>query len=450
MNPDRSNQLPKALEALHQQAQDLCDRIPASPEQPSNYASSDQLYQLLQQLWSSLEQSHRLQAQLKQQSQQLDLAHEAQESQSVHYQDLFEFAPASYLITDVDGKILEANRAATQLLNAELNQLLGKPFSNFVARAEQTLFSSNLAHLKRASGASEWEARLLRRDGSELAVALTVAVVQNQDGDLSRLRWQLLDITPYKQAETQTQTLKIHNMQVLEVERLKSQFLAVMSHELRTPIHIVNGFAQLLLRKFQVQHEPQLVDMTERIVGSSQHLLALVEDILDYVQLQSKRLQLKVEPFDLADLIATTVEEFRPLAKRKNLALQVELDQPHLWLENDRDRLKQVLDNLLSNAIKFTDRGAVTITVKELAENRVAIAVQDTGIGIAQADLKAIFQAFCQLSQALSRQYEGTGLGLSITHALVDLMQGSLSVSSTVGQGSTFCVQIPRQIDLPD
>lgn len=447
MNSDRSH-LPHTLEALRQQSQELYESFHTSLGQSSS--SQDCLNQLLETFLSTLEQSHSTQTELQHQNQQLDMAHQTQRSQYAHYRELFEFAPASYIITNADGKILEANRATTRLLNTELNRLVGKPFSHFVAGADQSMFVSNLAQLKQASSGGEWEIRLQREDGSEFCAALTVSIARNENSIPIKLHWQLLDITPYKQAETQAQRLKASNQQVAEVGRLKAQFLAVMSHELRTPIHIVSGFSQLLLRRFQAQHDPQLIDMTERIVGSSHHLLMLVEDILDYAQLQSKRLQLKIEPLDLTDLIATTVEEVRPLATRKNLALQVELPPASLLVENDPVRLQQVIANLLSNAIKFTDRGAVTLSVRELSEDRIAIAVQDTGVGIAQSDKEVVFQAFCQLSQTLSRQHEGTGLGLSITHALVELMQGTISVESVLGQGTTFCVQLPRVVSLAE
>ncbi|MBW4420371.1 MAG: PAS domain-containing sensor histidine kinase [Myxacorys californica WJT36-NPBG1] len=443
MNPDRSR-LPKTLEALQKQSQELYDSIHASSGQTSS--GEDGLNRLLEKFWSTLVHSHTRQTELQHQNQELNAAHKTQTSQYAYYRELFEFAPASYIITNAEGKILDANRAATRLLKAESDALLGKPLSHFIASADQGIFVSNLAQLKQGSSDAEWEVKIQRDDGSEFSTALTVSVVRSEDSIPVKLHWQLLDITPYKQAETQAQSLKAFNQQVAEVDRLKAQFLAVMSHELRTPIHIVSGFSQLLLRRFQAQRDPQLIDMTERIVGSSHHLLSLVEDILDHAQLQSKRLQLKIEPLDLTDLITTAVEEIRPLARRKNLALQIELPQAGLLVENDPVRLKQVIANLLSNAIKFTDRGAVTLSVRELPEDRIAIAVQDTGIGIAESDKKAIFQGFCQLSQSLSRQHEGTGLGLSITHALVELMQGKISVESILGQGTTFCVQLPRVV----
>jgi PAS domain S-box-containing protein len=460
MNSDRSsNQVPKALELLRQQAQDLYESFDASIKHPSPQSDAC-LDELLTHLWMRLEQLHtdqeKLQHQQQQPDRQLSVAQQAQESQYTYYQELFECAPASYIITNLDGKILEANRAATQLLRANLNELIGKPLIHFIAGADQPMFAinlANLAHLRWSHSVSEWEIRLRRHDSSktdpsDISVALAVSAVHNQDGIPIRLRWQLLDITNYKQAETQAQQLQVRNMQMVETDRLKAQFLAVMSHELKTPIHIMNGFAQLLRRRFQAQQDLQSVDMTERIVGSSQHLLALVDDILDFSQLQSKRLKLKIEPFDLADLVTLTVDELQPLAKRKNLVLQSRLPQSCLSIVGDAARVQQIIANLLSNAIKFTNHGMVTIEVMELSEERVAIEVQDTGIGIAQSDLNFIFQAFCQLSQSLSRQYDGTGLGLSITHALVELMQGSIAVKSALGQGTTFRVELPRHTTL--
>jgi signal transduction histidine kinase len=187
--------------------------------------------------------------------------------------------------------------------------------------------------------------------------------------------------------------------------------------------------------------------MVERILNNGKNLLALINDILDLSKIEAGRLSLKLEEFDLSDLILTTIAELCPLADQKHLALQFDprLDNPKVV--NDSTRLRQVLVNLLSNAIKFTESGSVEVRAWELSPSRVAIAVKDTGIGIAESDIDQIFEEFRQVDQTTTRKYPGTGLGLAITKSLVQMMKGTITVESKLGEGSTFRVELARQVE---
>jgi signal transduction histidine kinase len=249
-----------------------------------------------------------------------------------------------------------------------------------------------------------------------------------------------------QELESQRQQIQVQNLQLLEAARLKSQFLATMSHELRTPMNAITGFSQLLLRQRHSKLTLQQTDMVERILNNGKNLLALINDILNLSKIESGRLELHLEEFNLTQQIVATTEELRCLADEKNLLLQVGSDCPNCLVVNDRSRLRQVLVNLISNAIKFTDFGTVQVEVHEVAPDRLVIVVQDTGIGIAAEDLAHIFEEFWQVDQTTTRRFAGTGLGLAITKQLVHLMQGTISVHSEVGQGSTFQVELPRRI----
>ncbi|PSB33212.1 PAS domain S-box protein [Chlorogloea sp. CCALA 695] len=238
------------------------------------------------------------------------------------------------------------------------------------------------------------------------------------------------------------------NLQLIEAARLKSQFLATMSHELRTPMNSVIGFAQVLLRQRTATLSSAQADMVERILNNGKNLLALINDILDLSKIEAGRLELKQEEFDLNKLIATTIAELRPLAEQKQLPIVFHRQLSSPIVINDSARVRQILVNLLSNAIKFTDLGNVEISLSETATNEILIGVQDTGVGIAESDLEHIFEEFRQVDQTTTRQYGGTGLGLAIIKSLVDMMQGSITVESTLGQGSTFYVCLPRQIEM--
>ncbi|MEM9503898.1 MAG: ATP-binding protein, partial [Cyanobacteria bacterium P01_E01_bin.43] len=164
---------------------------------------------------------------------------------------------------------------------------------------------------------------------------------------------------------------------------------------------------------------------------------------------ESNRLQLTPHFFDLKVLIQEVLSEMHWMVSQKELAIQALTNLEDGIVYNDRQRLKQILINLLSNAIKFTEQGTIDIEVNSLAKNSLEICVRDTGIGIADEQLSTIFQPFRQVDQSIIRKHAGTGLGLAITHSLVSMMQGWITVSSQIGQGSTFRIQIPRQISEP-
>lgn len=251
-----------------------------------------------------------------------------------------------------------------------------------------------------------------------------------------------------QELELQRQQIQLQNLKLLEASRLKSQFLATMSHELRTPLNAIIGFSQLLLRRSKGSLTPHQADMVERILNNGKHLLELLNDILDLSKIEAGKLELKPEYFNLKQVVNATLDELRSLAEEKHLTLETRFDLHDPQILNDANRLRQVLVNLLSNAIKFTESGKVWVEVREVAADRITITVGDTGIGIAPNDLQHIFEAFRQVDQTTTRKHSGTGLGLAITSSLVQMMQGKIVVSSQLGQGSTFQVELPRHIAL--
>ncbi|NET55617.1 MAG: GAF domain-containing protein [Symploca sp. SIO2E6] len=269
-------------------------------------------------------------------------------------------------------------------------------------------------------------------------------MLAQQNQELEGQRQQVL--RQNQELESQRQQVLLQNLQLLEAARLKSQFLATMSHELRTPMNAVIGFSQLLLRQRHSSLVPQQVDMVQRILNNGKNLLTLINEILDLSKIEAGRLELKLETFNLVKLLRATVEELRSLADEKHLELEIQADLQNPNVSNDSVRLRQILVNLLSNAIKFTERGQVQVEVKEISLDQLVIIVKDTGIGIAQEDLKHIFEEFRQIDQTTTRKYSGTGLGLAITESLVELMQGKITVESQLGEGSTFRVELPRQV----
>ena len=250
-----------------------------------------------------------------------------------------------------------------------------------------------------------------------------------------------------KELKKQQEQIKLQNIKLQESYKLKSEFLATMSHELRTPMNAIMGFSQLLLRSYPDPLSPQQHSLVERIFNNSKNLLDMINEMLDFSKIEAGKLDLKPVQLDIANLIVLTVEELRSLAVQKDLSLETEIDVRDRLISQDSSALKRSLVNLLSNAIKFTDAGEVKVKVWEPDKDKIAIAVTDTGIGIAEEDLNKIFQAFRQADQTFTRKHAGTGLGLAITESLVSMMGGKISVTSKLDRGSTFQIEIPRQLN---
>lgn len=247
-----------------------------------------------------------------------------------------------------------------------------------------------------------------------------------------------------RELEEQRQQIHLKNLQLIEVSRLKSEFLSTISHELRTPLNAIIGFSQLLSRQYPDPLTSDQLDMIERILSNGKNLLAIFSEVLDFSRLEANRLELICEPFDLECLVTTITYELKPLTKKGDLKLIVKANLAEPIIKGDKQKIRQIAINLLSNAVKFTEKGTIYIELNSIGTDWVEIAVCDSGIGIPEEQLDRIFEAFVQVDQTTKRRFNGTGLGLAIVHSLVKLMNGSISVESQLGRGSEFRVRIPR------
>src|SRR5690554_4629798 len=234
----------------------------------------------------------------------------------------------------------------------------------------------------------------------------------------------------------------------------KGEFLATMSHEIRTPL---NGIVPMLDLLMHARLAPDHAELVRTAHTSSQHLLRIVDDILDYSKLEADKLKLESTAFNVRELLEGVMQLMERPAQSKGLRMHLQIDPGvRLPVRDDPVRLRQVLGNLLSNAVKFTERGSITVSVRRIgestAQHQLRFEVRDTGVGIAKAAQPRLFQAFNQADASTTRLYGGTGLGLAISKRIVELMDGRIGVESETGQGATFWFEVPLlkvQGDMP-
>ncbi|GAB4398151.1 MAG: hypothetical protein OHK0052_21060 [Anaerolineales bacterium] len=233
-----------------------------------------------------------------------------------------------------------------------------------------------------------------------------------------------------------------------ELDQLKSNFLASMSHELRTPLNAILGYSELIEEDARELGYNEILPDLARIHKSGQHLLTLINDILDLSKIEAGKMTLMLEKFDLDSVLADLQETVAPLMQRQNNRLNVVYEAPPGSVYGDSTRIRQILLNLLSNAAKFTQNGKITLRVArstKQARNWIHVCIEDTGMGIEPEQMQRLFQPFSQGKQVLSGQYGGTGLGLAISQRFAKMMGGSIEAESVLHEGSRFTLHLPEE-----
>ena len=230
-----------------------------------------------------------------------------------------------------------------------------------------------------------------------------------------------------------------------EANRAKAGFFAAMSHELRTPLNAVIGFAEIMHRQILGPvGVPEYAEYAGHILHSGQHLLLLINDILDYARIESDGLRLNIRAVDMRDVARATLEVLIPTAQSGQVALTGEMPEQPVMIHGDEQRLRQALLNIAGNAVKFTrPGGSVVMTLRQAADGGAEISVIDSGIGISQANISNVFEPFWQADSGLDRVREGAGIGLSLTRQLVEMHGGSLDVQSRLGEGTLVVMVLP-------
>jgi len=350
------------------------------------------------------------------------------------YRGIFENALEGLYTSTPEGRFLDVNPAFAHMLGhatpAEMIGAITHIASEFYVQPGRR---DEFFRLIEESGeVTDFESEVYARDGRRIWITESVRAVRDPSGRLARLEGVAVDVTQQRETE---RALREARDAADAANRAKSQFLASMSHELRTPLNGILGYSQILRR------DPALSEHQRAGVGiihqSGEHLLALINDVLDLARIEARRLELHPADFDLSDFVRGVAEIFLPRAREKNLLLETALSAglPRT-VRGDAQRLRQVCYNLLGNAIKFTQHGSVIFSV-DRAGDRVRFSVSDTGPGIASEDQTRLFEPFAQIGDH-ARRAEGTGLGLNVSRGIVEQMGGQLQFESRPGWGTRF------------
>ena len=366
------------------------------------------------------------------------------------------------------GLIVSWNRGAETIFGYKEEEVVGKPLTVLMPERYRELHQSGLER-HRSTGESRVIGRTLelhgvRKDGTEFPLDLSLASWKTEEGtfysgiirDITERKrvteaLQALTLSLEQKVKERTAELEIARDQALVATQHKSEFLANMSHELRTPLNAVIGFSDVLLEKMFGDLNEKQEEYLQDILSSGQHLLALINDILDLSRIEAGRTELEVSTFNLATTVENTLVLVRERALRRRVDLTSEINSQLGDCRADERRVKQVLLNLLSNAIKFTPEGGrISVTASVIGEY-AEISVTDTGIGISTEDRQRIFEEFYQVKRDPAHKREGTGLGLALSKKFVELHGGRICVESEPGKGSTFTFTLPLRapIEIP-
>ena len=363
--------------------------------------------------------------------------------QQFYTRSLIESNIDALMTTDPSGIITDVNKQMEALTGCTRDELIGAPFKDCFTDPDRA--EAGIKRVLNEKSVTDYELTARTRDGKQTVVSYNATTFYDRSRTLQGVFAAARDITERKRVERELQHAKAA---AESASRTKSDFLASMSHEIRTPMNAIMGIADLLAKTSLTSEQDKYVQIFRR---SGDNLLNLINDILDLSKVEASQLDLEKTGFSLSDHLEKVIEMVAPRAQEKNLSLVCEI-VPSVSndLVGDPTRLRQVLLNLLGNAIKFTETGSVSLKVELDGDSSVPTAlrftVTDTGIGIAEDNLAAIFERFTQADSSTTRRFGGSGLGLTISKRLVELMGGRVWVTSEVDKGSTFGFAVPFEI----
>ena len=346
-------------------------------------------------------------------------------------------------VLDPMGHVASWNEGAQRIKGYSAQDIIGRHFSTFYP-PEDVAWDKPAYELKvaAAEGRFEDEGWRLRKDGTRFWANVVITALRDATGSLVGFAKVTRDLTERREAEQRALADARRLAESDAANRAKSDFLAAMSHELRTPLNAIGGYADLLLAGIGGAVSAQQREYLERIRGGQQHLLGIINDILNFTRIEAGQVIYDLRPVSLGAVIDRVLPLVEPQATAKKLKLErVTTDDARAIA--DQGKVEQILLNLLSNAVKFTEAGGrIQVSCRPVGE-RVELEVRDSGMGIEPAKQAAIFEPFVQVGRSLTNPHEGTGLGLAISRDLARAMDGDLSVESQPGVGSSFVLVLP-------
>lgn len=371
------------------------------------------------------------------------------QNSEAEYRELIDHVSAIILRMDFAGRVTYFNHFAEQFFGYRSDEILGRHVVGTIVPATESQTQRDLgemvdAILANPQGYVVNENENIKRSGERVVVRWANRVIHDENGATTGVLCIGTDVTAEKQTYEQLASLKV---QAEQASRAKSAFLANMSHEIRTPMNAIVGMTHVLKQTTLMQEQRQYLDIIE---SNGAALLTLINDILDFSKIEAGQLKVDLHDFHLGRLLFEVVATLRVSAEAKGIRLSVDgRVAANDWFLGDAARMRQVLMNLVGNAVKFTERGEVHLTVvreySDEGRRLVTIRIVDSGIGISEEAQSRLFTRFEQADSSTTRKYGGTGLGLAISKQLVELMGGSLSVQSKLGEGSVFEINLRLQ-----
>jgi PAS domain S-box-containing protein len=348
-------------------------------------------------------------------------------------------APDPVFVSNLQGKILQANDAVSQLLGFRPDELIEQSLLRFISPQETREFTAALREVVERGVTRNARLNPRSASGEVIPTTLNASALRDPDGRVIGAIGILRDMRELDKAKEAAEV----------ANRAKSQFLANVSHELRTPLNAIILYTELLQEEADDLSLGRFLPDLRKIHGAAKHLQALINDVLDLSKIESGKMELLLETFDVPALIQEVVTTIQPLAQKNANELRVECPAGLGTMCADPTKVRQGLFNLLSNACKFTERGAVCLRVRRETGQGidwVLFEVADTGMGIAPEQMGKLFEPFTQAGPAASRKFGGTGLGLAITRRFCQLMGGEVNVASEPGKGSVFSLRLPAEV----
>ena len=361
-----------------------------------------------------------------------------------HFASIFRQTGAGFAEMDTSGRFVTVNDRFCALTGRTREELLGLSMPDITHPESDEASRMALRHVVGTGQPATVEKRLLRPDGGTVWVANTKSLIAPVQGRPTVLTV-AIDITDRKRTEAELVAAKAA---AEEANLAKSTFIANMSHELRTPLSAIIGYSEMMLEELDDGGDPLgLGGDMRKIEGNARHLLGLINDVLDLSKIESGKMEVYAETFEVEPMIRDMATTVGSLIDKKGNSFELDLGPGLAVMGSDLTKVRQILLNLLSNAAKFTERGTITLAVTRVPDptsgDRLAFRVTDSGIGMSPEQLTRLFQRFQQADSSTTRRFGGTGLGLSLVKAFADMLGGTVTVDSMPGRGSSFVVTLP-------